>query len=240
MMHPFSAKEMLALPNAGGAVANPAGTFAIIPVSQWSWDLKKSIKTLVLASLVDGDDEIRTLSPEGSLDFVWLNDTHIAIVQPFKEVEGKTASGCNLVSCSIEMDAVSSPVCSFPTSIGNLKYNFAGKLVFSAEVYPDGDLATVEAQDKAIADSGTSGVVYDSLFVRHWDAWKTEKKQKLFVIQLKHVKGAWTKVDDVMLAPLNATELVSPCSSLTNPNLHLLIHAHSGMPCRPVRWCRRL
>ncbi|GAA5893451.1 hypothetical protein JCM5296_007461, partial [Sporobolomyces johnsonii] len=59
-------------------------------------------------------------------------------------------------------------------------------LCFSAVVFPDGDLYTVISQQKAAEQraAGSDGMVFDSLFVRHWDEWcptEGQKKQLHFV-----------------------------------------------------------
>ncbi|GAA5973513.1 hypothetical protein JCM21900_006156 [Sporobolomyces salmonicolor] len=57
---------------------------------------------------------------------------------------------------------------------------------FSAVVFPDGDLYTVLSQQEAAEQraAGSDGMVFDSLFVRHWDEWcptEGQKKQLHFV-----------------------------------------------------------
>ena len=99
-------------------------------------------------------------------------------------------------------------------SVSNLKIKevSAGKvvLVFSATVFPDGDIYQVAAHTKAVDDaSGGSDVrgespssshvplhdaddrvslcvVYDSIMVRHWDTWKSTQGEveQLFFVKL--------------------------------------------------------
>ena len=72
----------------------------------------------------------------------------------------------------------------FPLDVGTFKVSPDGKrLAVSMEVFPDcgADLdCTVKRLDGRKASS-SSGVVYDQLFVRHWDTWEDGRHNRLFV-----------------------------------------------------------
>jgi hypothetical protein len=81
--------------------------------------------------------------------------------------------------------------------------------VFSAEVYDDFDLFSVDERDKAHARRGNSALVYDSTFVRHWDTWRGPKTSALFVVALApSANGDW-KLGDKFVCPLKGTKHVS-------------------------------
>lgn len=80
-----------------------------------------------------------------------------------------------------------------PTLIGtiptktatNFRYRLAsGYLVFSDSVYPDGNLTSVAEQDEAWENRGTTALVYDKTYVRHWDTWVGPKQSSLFSVRL--------------------------------------------------------
>lgn len=75
----------------------------------------------------------------------------------------------------------------FPaTSAANFRYSLSsGQLVFSSYVYPDGNLSAVKEHDEAWENRGTSALVYDATYVRHWDTWVGPKKSSLFSVELK-------------------------------------------------------
>ncbi|KAE9387920.1 alpha/beta-hydrolase [Gymnopus androsaceus JB14] len=74
---------------------------------------------------------------------------------------------------------------SFPTSSAtNFRYSTDGFLVFSDSVYADGNLTTVKEQDEAWENRGTSALVYDHTYERHWDHWVLPKSQALFSVRL--------------------------------------------------------
>lgn len=101
-------------------------------------------------------------------------------------------------------------------SAANFRYNAKSRnLVFSAYVYPDGNLTTVKEQDKEWGERGNSAYVYDTTYVRHWDAWQGNKGQQLFSIRLHQGKGGvWQISDNGFNSPLKGTKhvCVHPCS----------------------------
>jgi hypothetical protein len=83
----------------------------------------------------------------------------------------------------------------FPApSAANFRYSqSSGHLVFSSYVYPDGNLSAVREQDEAWENRGTSALVYDSTYVRHWDTWVGPKASSLFSVQLtRDADHKWT------------------------------------------------
>jgi hypothetical protein len=83
----------------------------------------------------------------------------------------------------------------FPTSSAtNFRYSSAsGNLVFSDYVYADGNISSVKMQDDAWNNRGTSALVYDSTYTRHWDHWVGPKSSSLFSVQLsKNPDNKWT------------------------------------------------
>ena len=74
----------------------------------------------------------------------------------------------------------------YPLDVQNFRVSPDGKhLAFSLEVFTD--CATLDCTQKRLADragSKASGVLYESLFVRHWDAWADGRRNQLFVATL--------------------------------------------------------
>lgn len=95
---------------------------------------------------------------------LWLDDNTVAYL-----------NGSALWSFGLEKGSPSH-MFDFPngTEPSALKYNHeAGLLGFSAAVWlEDQDLGKTGEHDDAWKDRGYSGVVYNDLFVRHWDTWR--------------------------------------------------------------------
>jgi len=61
------------------------------------------------------------------------------------------------------------------------------RILFSASVYPDcKDFACTQSRHELEAQKKTSGVVYDKMFVRHWDHWIDQTQSQLFVADLNN------------------------------------------------------
>ena len=72
-----------------------------------------------------------------------------------------------------------------PVDVDNLQVSADGRLlVFGAEVFPDCDsLECNSKRDEDKKKSKATGMVFDRLFVRHWDSWSTGKRNHLFVLK---------------------------------------------------------
>ena len=92
----------------------------------------------------------------------------------------------------------------------NFRFNPAtGILVFSAYIYPDGDLKTVSDQDREWEERGNSALVYDKTYVRHWDVWQGQKRPQLFSIKVEKEDGENWKLGEDFTSPLKGTRHVS-------------------------------
>ncbi len=75
-------------------------------------------------------------------------------------------------------------VTNLPLDVANLQLSPDGKnLIFSMEVFPDCD--TIACTVKRVKEAKTqafSGMVFDRLFIRHWDRWKDGRRSHLFAL----------------------------------------------------------
>jgi len=75
----------------------------------------------------------------------------------------------------------------FAADIGSYKVSPDGsRMAFSAEAFADcgSDLACNAKRLEERGDSKATGVVYDRMFVRHWDAWSDGRLNRVFVAPL--------------------------------------------------------
>ena len=65
------------------------------------------------------------------------------------------------------------------------------RIAFSADTYADcaADFACTKARLDEREASNASGVVYDQLFIRHWDTWNDGRRNRLFVAALPGGEG---------------------------------------------------
>lgn len=161
----FTPHDLVNLERVSGSLPSPDGAHLLSSVSR-----NGKGSTLYLTSLDDSHTSTKPLAvTEGASSFVWLSSTSLAYVKDgalHQVTVSDQRSSHHLLTLSSPTTLVT-----FPTSVGDLKYHHdSNTLAFTADVWPDGDLSTVTEQDRMYADRGNEGLVYDSLFVRHWDS----------------------------------------------------------------------
>ncbi len=78
------------------------------------------------------------------------------------------------------------PVTNLPLDVGNLVVSPDGEwLAFSMEVFPG--LGPQETKDRLdeVEQRKASGLIYDKIFVRHWDSWKDGRRSHVFVMPIE-------------------------------------------------------
>lgn len=176
---PFTAKIMASLDRIDDPRVSQDGRYALYDVrtvnftenksahSLWIVDLKTHTSRRLAAS--EGGTSSGRWAPDGSIYFI--SGRKGGVDQVFRtDVEGKTA----VQVTHAELD------------VGAFRIAPNGKtLVISQAVFSDcPDIACTVARKKAKADSKASGVVYDRLFVRHWDTWVDGTRNHLFAVAL--------------------------------------------------------
>ncbi|TCD62995.1 hypothetical protein EIP91_006154 [Steccherinum ochraceum] len=185
----FSPKDLLELARPGAGVANPSGDLVLVPVSKYSFAEKKNKKSIWLAPTTSTVQPYEIPLAKGGEAF-WL-DSHI-VAHAVSEGEGKDeVIALYAINVVYEADSISLPgppslIGKFPTAtVTNFRYQSkAGVLVFSDNVYEDGNITSVKEQDEAWENRGNSAFVYDETYERHWDTWAGPKRSTLFSVKL--------------------------------------------------------
>ena len=80
----------------------------------------------------------------------------------------------------------------FAVGIGTWQLSPQGdRIAFTTDVFPDcgADFGCTQSRLDERKESKTTGVLYDQLFVRHWDTWKDGRQSKLFSADLPAAGG---------------------------------------------------
>ncbi len=176
--HPFSIRDMLAMDRLSDWQVSPDGSRVAFTVSVTDEEANRRRSDIYLVG-VDGSGVRRlTTSPASDGQARWSPDGNALYF-----VSGRSGSPqvwrLNLAGGEAE------PVTNLPLGVDALKVSADGKLlVFSMAVLP----GKSPEETKNILDnkekSKASGMIFDRLFVRHWDTWEDGTRNHLFVYPL--------------------------------------------------------
>jgi dipeptidyl aminopeptidase/acylaminoacyl peptidase len=175
--HPFSVTDMLAMQRVSDAQVSPDGRHIVFTLRVTDLEQNKGRTDLWLLS--DDRTGLRRLTSHPESD-------HTACWAP----HGKTVfflsgrSGSSQV-WRIPLDGgEAEQVTDLALDVSNLRMSPDGaRLAFSLEVFPDAN--TVDATRKRLEQTRArkaTGLIYDRIFVRHWDTWKDGRRSHVFVL----------------------------------------------------------
>ena len=182
----FSADHLVRLDRVGAPVLSPDGSMIVYSLRKTDMEANKGRYDLWLTTVGDGQSNQLT-SHEA-------NDTSPAWSRDGKQIYFLSSrSGSNQVWRIALSGGEAIQVTDLSIDVGTFRVPPHGnRLVLSLSVYPDcEDLACTSARNNAVEESETSGVVYDRLFMRHWDHWLDARLSRLFAIELNQ-EGAGT------------------------------------------------
>ena len=176
---PFTADHLVRLDRVGAPVLSPDGSKVVYTVRKTDMEANKGRVNLWWTNVSDGqthrltngeaNDTSPAFSPDGSHVYFLSSRDESSQVWRISLAGGKLEQVTHL-----------------PLDVGTFRLLASGdRLVVSLEVYPDCDnLACTRSRMDAQAENPVTGVVYDQLFMRHWDHWLTARLSRLFAIAL--------------------------------------------------------
>ncbi|KAK6338416.1 hypothetical protein TWF730_002478 [Orbilia blumenaviensis] len=203
----LSVKDLLGSPRLSSAVPNPAGTLALFSSSAYSFDKHDSDKGFHVVDITVPDGGVTKLWDDKTVaEAVWLGiGDYLGYLKTngtkseFWIAEVNSAGGVQGVQKVYE----------FPGVVSNLKLRAVGEAVYfvvSAPAFKDGSIYSEDTAPK----KHSTGRVYTSLFVRHWDEWISEYKTNLFSgVIARGPTGDFEVIDDITNL-LHGSELESP------------------------------
>lgn len=208
----FTPEVLLSAPRRSAGVPNPSGTSVLYTTSTYSFETHKKDIELRVLDVATGDSK-RLAHNDDISDLNWLDNDMFACLQA--EKDGTTSVfWASMSECQkgVEKGRSHYVAGSINASAGNLKVTklddegHAFGIVVSAKANPDGSLYTVEDSKKT---THSTGRLYDSLYVRHWDAWETKEKNALWYGKLSKGKDGKFSLSKLTNA-LKATRLECP------------------------------
>ncbi|MCF8505601.1 MAG: S9 family peptidase [Caulobacter sp.] len=177
---PFTAKDMVTLDRLSDPRVSPDGRFVLYSRRVADYDANKAKSELWLIDLsgkTPAAPRMVAAAGSGINSARWGADGHSIY---FLAV----ADGTMQVWRGDVNAPGASPVTHLPFDVGAFKTSPDGKkLLVSLAVFPDcPTLQCTTDRMTAKAAMKTTGVVYDRLFVRHWDEWADGTRNQLFVL----------------------------------------------------------
>jgi len=176
--HPFSIHDMLAMDRISDAQVSPDGTQAAFVLRTTDLAANRGRTDLWLLDVRTKAVRRLTTHEAGDANPRWAADGKSLY---FLSTRGGSQQVWNLPLAGGEAEKVTSE----PLDVDNLEVAPGGRLlVLSMEVFPGKSPAETK---KMLDEKGavkSSGMLFDRLFVRHWDTWKDGRRNHVFVLPL--------------------------------------------------------
>jgi dipeptidyl aminopeptidase/acylaminoacyl peptidase len=185
--HPFNVHDLWDLDRISDPQVSPDGNWIVFGLS--SLDIYENRRRSDLWMVgVDGTSLRQlTTSPAGEFNARWAPDGSGVFFL-------STRSGNSQVWHIALAGGEAQQVTHLPLGVGSMAISPEGTHVaVSMEVFPDcPDLACSVSRLDQASGAQSSGVLYDELFIRHWDTWEDGRRSHIFVLP---VKGSGAPVD---------------------------------------------
>ena len=173
--HPFSIHDMLAMVQLSDPQVSPDGSLVVFTLRKTDLEADKGRTDLWLVC-TDGTNLRRLTShPEADSNPRWAPDGSSIFF-----LSGRSDSS-QVWRIRLE-GGEAEQVTEQPLDVANLIVSPDGKhIAFTMEVFPGSSPAETKEKLDEIAEKKTSGRIYETIFVRHWDTWKDGRRSHLFV-----------------------------------------------------------
>ncbi|KAI0403162.1 dipeptidyl-peptidase-like protein V precursor [Xylaria palmicola] len=171
---------VLGAPRRSTANVNPSGKWALFTSTTYDWDAHKSSTTWQLLDVSNGKTKAAPFGSEVS-EVVWVGNTDTSILY-INGTNDETAGGVTLYTADIGANRFS------PTLVASLEAPFqglkavrtkAGDINFIVNALARWDDGTAHNPELAVAPL-TSGAIYDSNYIRHWDTYIASERYAVF------------------------------------------------------------
>ena len=179
---PFTYTDMVSLERLSGLTVDRSERFAAFQVRSLNAEKTKGVNALWIVDLKAGTPAkaLSTASKGGAFSAQWGADGALYFLS--------ARSGSVQVWKTDATDAEAVQVTKLPLDVGSYKVSPDGKglllsLAIEEACASDEIACTQKIQTEKKADKST-GVVYERLFVRHWDTWADGTRNHLFYVSL--------------------------------------------------------
>ena len=173
---PFDVQALVRLDRVSDPRVSPNGRTVAYTLRTTDYDANKGVQAIWLHDLEAGTTRKLTAGSGSSHSPRWASDGSLYFLS--------TRSGSQQVwRLSLDGGGEAQAVTSLPLDVGSFVLSPTGdRIAISVDSFPDlgADLAATKTRLDERAEQKNSGVVYDKLFIRHWDTWKDGTRAQLF------------------------------------------------------------
>lgn len=205
--HAFSVLDLLEVDRVSSPALAPDGSAVVYVVRETDIEADRGRTSLWLAPVPDGPPRLLDRHAKGASQPAWAPDGSAIYFVSSRGGDHSQVFRLDVASGAIEQ------ISALPVSVSSLVVSPDGqRLAVSAELHVDcPDLDCSVERIAASAEAKASGVVYDRMFVRHWDTWKDHRRAQLLVLDAKPNTAAATIVSrgldaDVPAKPFGGAE----------------------------------
>ncbi|MBC7983853.1 MAG: S9 family peptidase [Candidatus Obscuribacterales bacterium] len=188
----FTADDLVRLERISEPAASPDGRYVTYTVRETDIEADRGRTDLWLMDIDAPKTAPRPLTThrENDSSAAWSHDGgHVYFLS--------TRSGSSQVWRIAANGGEAQVVTQLPVDVNNFALSADGShLAVSLDVYPDcADLVCTVNRLRDQTDQKTRGMLFDRLFVRHWDAWDDGRQSHLFVLPMQNGIALGTPID---------------------------------------------
>jgi dipeptidyl aminopeptidase/acylaminoacyl peptidase len=176
---PFTAEDLVTLERISSATVSPDGKYVAYVVRKTDMQANRGRTDIWITRLSDNKTKQITENKAADYSPKWAKDSKTLYFLSTRN------SSSQVWKVNIDQRRAIK-VTDFEVNVSSFKLSSDNQsIVFSASVFPDcDDFKCTSSRQAKENKKQASGVVYDQLFVRHWDHWLDKKQSQLFVSQL--------------------------------------------------------
>ncbi len=175
--HPFTVHDLVTMDRISDPQVSPDGQRVVFVLRKTDLDANKGRTDLWLMNADGSGLRQLTMNPANEDNPRWSADGNSIWFL-------STRSGSSQVWRIPAFGGESEQISDLPFDVANLIVSGDGKyLAFTMDVFPD--CGTLECTRQKLAEKvkqKSSGVIYERLFIRHWDTWNEGRRSHVFVM----------------------------------------------------------
>ncbi|MCG8606087.1 S9 family peptidase [bacterium] len=177
--HPFSVHDMLAMDRISDPQVSPDGNWIVFVLRKTDLEANRGRTDLWLIRIDGSGLKQLTTNPASDFNPRWKPDGNSILFL-------STRSGSSQIWRLQMTGGEAQRITDLPLDAGNLVLGPNGKLMaFSMDVFIDcEDLSCTSTRLQERESSKSSGMIFEQLFIRHWDTWKDGRRSHIFVMPM--------------------------------------------------------